>query len=130
MHIEYKPRERRKQTHIFKKTPAHRSNPRPASSTPTIEDPPRSEPAAFAVGDAAALELAAVTAVAAFELDAALALEVMVPGAVRILVGTVLGVAFVTATTIPPAAVEAICVTDGLPSDPAPAAPWPVLRTE
>lgn len=81
------------------------------------------------VGDAAALlELAAVTA-AVPELDAAPALEVMVPGAVRILVGTVLGVMFVAATTIPPAAVAAVGVTDG-PSDPEPTAPWPVLRTE
>lgn len=85
----------------------------------------------MAVGDAAALELAAVPAAPA-ELDAAPpALEVMLPGAaVRILVGTVLGVTFVAATTMPPAAVAAVCATDALPSAPEPAGPWPVLRTE
>jgi hypothetical protein len=83
------------------------------------------------VGDAEALELAAV---AVAELEAAPltpALEIMVPGAVRILVGTVVavGLAFVAATTIPPAAVAAVGVAAAPPSDSETAADSPVLRT-
>jgi hypothetical protein len=76
---------------------------------------------------AEALELAAV-AVAELEVAPLTpALEIIEPGAVRILVGTVVGLTLVAATTIPPAAVAAIGVAVVPPSDTA--AYSPVLRT-
>jgi hypothetical protein len=80
------------------------------------------------VGEAEALELAAV---AAAELDASPltpAFVIMAPGAVRILVGTVVGLTFVAATMIPPAAVAAVGVVAAPPSD-SETTYWPVLRT-
>ena len=106
----------------------YRSKPRPATSTPAIDDPPRKVTAALVVGEAEALELAPVTAA---ELDAAPltpAFEIMLPGAVKILVGTVVGIAFVAAITIPPAAVAAVGVAAAPPSD-SETTDWPVLRT-
>jgi hypothetical protein len=68
------------------------------------------------VGDTDALELAAV-AVAELAAPLTPALEIIVPGAVRILVGTVVGLTLVAATTIPPAAVAAVGVIAAPPSD-------------
>lgn len=103
-----------------------------------IDDPACSELAAFRVGDADALVVTEVMpAEANFEaMTLALALETMEAGAVRIPVGTDVGLTFVGATMIPPAAVEAVA---GVESSPDPASELelepetsvysPVLRT-
>jgi hypothetical protein len=94
------------------------------------DDPACSVLAAFIVGDADAL---VVTEVIAAEADfeamvLALALVTMEPGAVRMPVGTDVGLIFVGATMMPPAAVEAVAgVESELELDTS--AYSPVLRT-